>query len=183
MGWKNMKEHYRIAHIVQVTEEGICIGSAYFHNIIVIGLDGTIKKRIHSLNNEDLSRYLREMDADPAMLRKLIQSPDTFTASVIVYTYNGADIIEKQCEMPGWPNVTHDGYIMYDNTFSTDINTVIAWAKNTADCKIIGLTSRIAELEEQINKMELQLINHKNDREKLETAYPSSPSPELTNLQ
>jgi len=37
MGWKNIKEHYRINHYVQVTEQGICIGSPYIHNIIVIG--------------------------------------------------------------------------------------------------------------------------------------------------
>ena len=45
MGWKNIKEHYRIGHAVQVTDAGICIGSPYIHNIIIIGVDGTLKKR------------------------------------------------------------------------------------------------------------------------------------------
>ena len=29
MGWKNIKEHYRIGHTVHVTDKGICIGSPY----------------------------------------------------------------------------------------------------------------------------------------------------------
>lgn len=29
MGFKNLKEHYRIKHIVQVTDAGICIGSPW----------------------------------------------------------------------------------------------------------------------------------------------------------
>jgi len=45
MGWKNVKEHYRIGHSVQVTEQGVCIGSPYVHNLIVVGLDGRFVKR------------------------------------------------------------------------------------------------------------------------------------------
>lgn len=29
MGWKNVKEHYQIGHIVCVTSKGLCIGSPY----------------------------------------------------------------------------------------------------------------------------------------------------------
>ncbi len=48
MGWKNVKDLYGIKHTVQMTEKGICIGSAYVHDLIVIGLDGVLKKRDES---------------------------------------------------------------------------------------------------------------------------------------
>ena len=42
MGWKNVKEHYRIEHQVQVRAGRICIGSPYISEIIVIGADGML---------------------------------------------------------------------------------------------------------------------------------------------
>jgi hypothetical protein len=135
MGWKNIKEHYRIKHIVCVTEKGICIGSGYVHDILVIGADGTVANPHEFGNgNEDLVRYRSEMQADPAKLRQLIETPDTFARSITVFTYDyNGHIIEKQCEELGWPNVTHDGAIMYENTFSADRAQVVEWAKeNTA---------------------------------------------------
>ena len=44
MGWKNVKEHYRIKHIVCTTQDGIAIGSPFIQDIIVIGHDGTMRK-------------------------------------------------------------------------------------------------------------------------------------------
>lgn len=117
MGWKNLKEHYRISHIVQVTKEGICIGSLYIHNLMVIGTNGEILKRNNENRSKELVRYQAEMDADPSKLRELIEAPDSFTGSVVVYTYKNGDIIEKLCEEPGWPNMTHDGDRMYANTY------------------------------------------------------------------
>src|SRR5687768_3761792 len=99
MGWKNIKEHYRIGHSVCVTEQGICIGSPYIHDIIVIGLDGKLKKRYErDGSNEDLERYQQEIEADPALLKKLIDGPDRFTKDVTVYTFSDGEIIEKKCE-------------------------------------------------------------------------------------
>lgn len=131
MGWKKVKGHYRIGHIVQVTEKGICIGSGYIHDIIVVGLDGHIVKGDeHSMRNDELARYQSEMMLDPQKLRELVTAEDEFAVSLPVYTYDGAAIVEKRCEEYGWPNVTHDGAIMYENTFSPDRDRVVEWAKS-----------------------------------------------------
>lgn len=136
MGWKNITEGFQIEHFVRVTSEGICIGSQYIHNIIVIGLDGVVKKRYEGSSNDDLARYQAEMDADPQKLHRLLWLPDTFTESIPVYTYEGGKIIEKFCEELGWPNVTHDGDMMYKNAFSTDKAKVVEWAKQNAKREI-----------------------------------------------
>jgi len=168
MGWKNVKEHYKIGHYVQVTEKGICIGSPYIHDIIVIGLDGTIKKTETTTHNADLIRYQIEMLDDPEKLRQLVQSPDGFSKSIPVYTYDGGEIIEKQCETLGWPNVTHDGLMIYENTFSADKDVVIAWAKTNAELAIKWTLEHIEQKQQELESLQADLSKYRNDLEKLE---------------
>ena len=166
MGWKKLKEHYRIEHIVQVTKKGICIGSPYIHDIIIIGIDGEIKKSYTS-SNEKLMRYQKEFDADPGMLRRMINEPDEFKRSISVFTYDGGEIIEKFCEELGWPNITHDGCLMYENTFSTDKSIVIEWAKRNAESYIKNLEMIIKETEEKLAKQREWLNEEIKNLEKL----------------
>jgi hypothetical protein len=177
MGWKNVKEHYRIGHIVQVTEKGICIGSPYIHDLLVIGLDGAIVKPYTTKGvNEDLERYQKEMDHDMGKLRELVVNHDTFEKSIPVYTYDKGDILEKQCEEPKWPNVTHDGLLMYDNAFSTDKAKVVKWAKENAKLWLETCGARLEEKRAEVLKWERMLADAESDRRKLETDYPTSKS-------
>lgn len=170
MGWKNVKEGYQIGHQVCVAEKGICIGSGYIHDLIVIGLNGVVKKRYDSSSNDDLRRYQQEMDADPEKLKRLVQTPDSFEISITVYTYDGGDIIEKQCEAIGWPNVTHDGDMMYENTYSPDRDVVVQWAKHNADLGIKFAQERIEEAKASLIELEVSLARVKEERAKLELA-------------
>lgn len=171
MGWKSLKEHFRIEHMVQVTEAGICIGSPYIHDIIVVGMDGKILKR-HDGNAGSLGRYQTEIDADPDLARRLIEAEDTFTASIPVYTFAGAKIIEKQCEEPGWPNATHDGLMMYENQFSTDRDRVVVWAKLSAQAGIDWRMNSIAATEAKLADLQQQLSARRADLAALEATYP-----------
>jgi hypothetical protein len=175
MGWKNIKEHYKIGHIVQVTSEGICIGSPYIHNIIVIGLDGELKRRYDDRSNEDLSRYQSEMAADPEKLKRLIDAPDAFSRSVPVYTFDGGEIIKKRCEELKWPNVTHDGEMMYDNTFSADKDMVVQWAKEDAAGWIKLAKKRVEEVDREAVKAKERLATWEANLVKLERDYPGMP--------
>jgi hypothetical protein len=172
MGFKTLKKHYRIGHTVCVTEKGICIGSHYIHDLIVVGLDGKIIKSDDDFSDEDLVRYMAEMKADPAKLREVVQAPDTFEASIPVYTYAGGSIVEKLCDKPGWPNVTHDGALMYGNTFSTDKLKVVKWAKENAEAGIKMAQRRIDEIKTDLAKIESLKKECQADLEKLEADYP-----------
>lgn len=171
MGWKNVKEHYRIGHIVHVTKEGLCIGSPYIHNIIAVGDDGTFKKRFDR-GNVDLDRYQREMEADPAKFRELMAAPDTFAASIPVFTYEGGRIIEKRCEEPGWPNVTHDGELMYENTFSTNKAKVVKLAKRCAESGVVCWTRNIADARARLAECEKELAQANQELAQLRVDYP-----------
>lgn len=157
MGWKNVKEYYRIDHQVEITDEGLCIGSAYVHAIIVISLDGAIVKEDDRTLNEKLMRYQAEMKADPAKLRDLITSPDSFTASIPVYTYRGAEIIEKCCAQLGWPNVTHDGQMMYENTFFAQKEEALDAARRNCEASIMLRRMEISDQHKRMAKSTARL--------------------------
>jgi hypothetical protein len=133
MGYKNIKEHYNIGHIVEVCNEEmyggrcICIGSAYAHDIIVIRIqDAKVVKRYKDgkyddgwSTNEDLARYDKAIKADEqnGILKKLIETPDTFEKFLLVFTAKNGVVIREFCEEYGWPNTTHSGNKMYENTY------------------------------------------------------------------
>ena len=171
MGWKNVKTHYRIEHIVRVSEEGLCIGSPYIPNILVISQNGELLKRYDGWD-EDLTRYQRELEADPQLLRRLIETPDTFGDSTTVYTYEGGEIIEKLCETPGWPNTTHDGELMYDNRFSTDKLKVVQWAKANAKAGVALWREQVVEAEREVQRVKGLLAGDEAALAKLLATYP-----------
>lgn len=157
MGWKAVRDHYRIEHIVQVVpEKGICIGSGYIHDIIVISLDrGEITRVWSDLGRGELGRYVKEMRADPFKLAELVAAEDVFERSIPVFTYQGGEIIEKLCEDVGWPNPTHDGQMQFENTFSTDSGLVRTWAIDSAK-------SRIEFLRQSVKDAEADLADRRN---------------------
>jgi hypothetical protein len=173
MGWKRVKEHYRIQHTVQVTVEGICIGSPYIHNIIVIGADGKVKKKYDpGRSNEDLRRIQDEIDADPSTLRKMVLTADIFGELITVYTYDGGEIIECKCEELGFPNVTTGGAMLYENTFSADKIQVVDWAKRNAFLGVKYASESVVDAEKQLAERRDRLAKNESDLAKLEADYP-----------
>ena len=174
MSWKNVKDHYRIGHSVEMRNGKICIGSPYVSELIIVSPDGTVTwGKLGPSHNDDLARYYDEMTESRAYLRELIAAPDTFTASIPVYTYDGGNIIEKQCEALGWPNCTHDGMMMYENTFSTDKAKIVAIAKRNAACDVKMLKKRIVEEEERMDELRRSLASDEAALAKLNADYPN----------
>lgn len=174
MSWKNVRDHYQVQHTVRVREAGICIGSPYIPDIIIIGLDGVVKKRYKDgATNEDLRRIQDAFDADPGKLKELVLSPDSFDKAITVYTYDGGNILEKKCEELGWPNVTHDGQMMYENTFSDDKAKVVEWAKDCADRRIRDTRESVEEAERRLAECKDRQTKAEADRAKLEKDYPT----------
>lgn len=173
MGWKNIKEKFGIQHHVQVTERGVCIGSGYVSDLVTINMaTGSIEE------SRTFSGFLKEnypalLEASPQELVRLIAEPDTFTAAIPVYTYDESEIIEKRCEVLGWPNVTHDGCMMFANTFSTDKDEVVRWAKTNIACAVEGTHRRVAEVEQELARLRAQLAGYEDEQAKLQASYPA----------
>lgn len=168
MGWRSVKEYYNIEHIVQVRDGIICIGSAYIHDLITISMEGELVKSYRDRSNDDLARYQKEIDSDLETLRRMVVTPDKFEKSITVWTYDGGEILEKQCEDPTWPNVTHDGEMIYENTFSTDRDEVVKWAKKNARCHLDRCVESLTDAEDRMRDRKRLLEEAKQDLEKLE---------------
>ena len=128
MGWKAVRDHYRIGHIVRIEDGRLLIGSPYVRDLVAVEADGTVVPNRVFRDDGELGRYRAEMEADRETLLGLLASVDSFERSVPVWTWRGAEIVEDACEQPGWPNVTHSGALMYDNTFSTDRDETVGRA-------------------------------------------------------
>lgn len=128
MGFKAIKQHYDIKHIVAIYNEEkyggacICIGSGYVHGLIAINIE-TGKVFYSSLvtpgENSEIGQLAARIKADEknGVLRALIDEPDTFARNLPVFTIDRWAVKAELCEEYGWPNTTHNGAIMYENTY------------------------------------------------------------------
>lgn len=149
------------------------IGSPYMSDLIVIDPHGNAAKRYPDKSNDQLHRYQSEMDADPAKLRELLRAPDQFEASIPVYTFDGSDIVERKCEALGWPNVTHDGDLMHDNTYSADKSEVVEWSKRTVECTVQHYRRDIKQTEQDLQALRANLAREEAVAAQLQLRYPS----------
>lgn len=159
MGWKAIKDAYRIGHIVQVRKGNIIIGSPYISELLTVRPDGTVHwpRESGPCSNEDVRRYHREMEAEPARVRELFHQPNTFTAAIPVWTYDGATIRELKAEKLGWPNITHCGELQYDNTHFPERQQAIDAARRNAESSVSVLTDRVNQRIEELTKARAML--------------------------
>lgn len=174
MGWKRLKDHFEITHQIRVTDSGIAIGSGYVPEIVTVNVKTgaiTVSDVLPSFLRE---HYPRLASARPADVLALIAEEDSFSASVKVYTYDGARIVEKLCERPGWPNTTHDGDMMHENRYSTDKATVVEWARNNANIAVEMTRRHIAQQEKDLANLRAELTRYEADQAQIEAAYPTA---------
>lgn len=177
MGWKALKDHFKIEHHVVIEGDKLCIGSDYVHNLAEIQLaTGVMIPRQGAFSDFLTTKYPALAAADPKDILALLEQPDVFEASIQVFTYDGAEILEKHCEALGWPNVTHDGLMQYDNTFSADKAKVIAWAKRSADVRAEMAGSRVADLEKELAAARERLAAQQAVVRQLAEQHPAEPS-------
>lgn len=165
MGYKNVKEHYDIKHIVEVCNEEkyggrcICIGSPYIHDIIVIRIqDAKIVRQYKdgARINEELYRYNEALKEDEqnGVLRKLIETPDTFAEDLPVFTIEKGAVVRDVCEKYGWPNTTHAGTKMYENTYFKTRKEAYAYllSSTSSGVRYCNFKSNIKEAFERIRR-------------------------------
>lgn len=185
MGWKAIRDALDFKGIIQVRDGAILLGTPYVADIIVIRSDATLEfPHKQSLGWPNDGQWLATQDAlERLPLADTMAAPDTFTASIPVYTYDDAEIITKLCETPEWPNVTHDGKLMHDNTYSTDKATVIRWAIENALAGCRWRATAVSDREAALADARVNLGEAEDIAAKLEAEFPNEwhagrPSPE-----
>lgn len=173
MGWKTFKAHFGIEHIVQVVGNDVLIGSPYVSDLIKVSTE-TGELVVNPTFARVLNEYPALRDASPRDILALLAEPDHFEQNLVVYTFDyltGA-ILEKQCEALGYPNVTHDGMLMYENRFSQDERKVARWAIASARSGVEMTCAAITRLESQLADCLGEKARCESSLARLAAAYP-----------
>jgi len=121
MGIFALKRHFKINHIVAKEGDVVLIGSAYVRDLISIFPDGEIvgNRTFLPFKNDNLERYWTDFHADKQKVFDLLAERDQFEFSTLkpVFTYKNGHLSLHFCEEYGFPNVTTDGHLMYENLF------------------------------------------------------------------
>jgi len=153
MGWKNIQQAFEIKrHIVTAYPGGVAIGTASIPNLIQIdGQSGTVMPHeFWPMFAEN--QYPAIQAAGAQELRELISTPDHFDIFIPVYTFEHGKIIQRFCEKPGYPNVTHDGHLMHENLYSTEYDLVLQYAQRIINLEVKCAKSQVEKLEDELGK-------------------------------
>jgi len=168
MGWKSFKYKFGIEHHVQIVSGKLLIGSGYVSSIVSIDLKtGTVSE------NPTFRGFLKEeypqlFKATKEEILQPLSEPDCFAKSSSVFTYDRDQIIEKNAEELGWPNVTHDGVMMYDNLFFATSAEAVAKAKSDNLNELQYSEESLLDHEAKVTRIQNKIVELKEIQKNLE---------------
>ena len=95
-----------------------------------------------------------------------------------MYTTKNGQIIEKACEQLGFPNITHDGELMYSNTHYANKADAIEYARNDLHCRIENYEGSVTDLEATLAEKKEKLAEAKKLLEDFNNTYTGKPDHE-----
>lgn len=173
MGWKTFKQHFKVEHLVTLADGFINIGSGYINDLVRINMSTGAVIHNQTFNNFLRNNYPNILEATPKDILALIHAEDRFSNSIPVYTYNrDGEIVEKLCEETGWPNVTHDGQMMYENSFFSTKEVAAKQCQKEMLSAISSLSASLKDLEEQKRDLQCRFEKYTKSLADLHKLYP-----------
>lgn len=172
MGWKSFKNYFNIEHIVCIKNGKLVIGSDFVSDLVSIDLLTGVIQTNNSFHIFLHKHYPQLLGVDSSEILNLLNKDDTFSDSIKVFTYKDDILLEKYCEKLGWPNITHDGEVMYENTFSTDKLEIIKKIKLNLRLELKYKAIRKAELTTELESIQKEESINLAAIEHLDIQYP-----------
>lgn len=174
MGFKTFKNHFSIEnHIVSVTDGVLYIGSDSVSKLVGFDMQ-TGAVLLNDTFNGFLNQYYPEiLNATNEERLALINAQDVFERSIPVFTSNNGKIIEKACEHLGFPNVTHDGELMYVNSHYANRNDAIKHERKNLHCRIECYEESVQEIEARLAEKKQKLDETQKMLQEFNELYPS----------
>lgn len=155
-------------YIVCQNETNICIGSPYIPELIKINKK-TLKLSCMELNyeNDEPNFIVPELNDIYYKLKKLVDSGqiqeylngnDEIEKKLPVYKEEDGEIIETYTDAYGYPNLTIDGYVMYENEY---FKSKIACKKYAIKCCVSGIDNYNRYIQQKLKEIE-ELTVHIN---------------------
>lgn len=181
MGCKAVKEHFNIAHVVHMRNGNLCIGSSYISELIVLTPDGRVLTGAERALRDtgELGRYVREIQADIPKFCELLAQEDTISAPVPVYIAVDGKVVCKYAEKVGWPYVTLDGELQYNNTHFATEEQAAERGKASAVAAIQNWRRGRAELLLQLLEADAAISGFEQELATLNARYPEVSAPTL----
>lgn len=122
-------------YIVNNNDDYIAVGSPLCHNLISVdkktlkikyALDtfNEGRKSIKHAELEFIWDRLQEL-IDSGEIKNIIEGRDEIENPLPVFTVRDGRLVKSFTDQYGWPNITDDGYIMYENThFKTELEAI-----------------------------------------------------------
>ena len=122
-------------YTVNNNDDYIAVGSPLCHNLISVdkktlkikyALDtfNEGRKSIKHAELEFIWDRLQEL-IDSGEIKNIIEGRDEIENPLPVFTVRDGKLVKSFTDQYGWPNITDDGYIMYENThFKTEIEAI-----------------------------------------------------------
>lgn len=152
MGWKSIKKHYQIDHIIQVDDGEVKIGSGYIPDLLRVTSEGQVIRSSVLGDSPELNRVAEAIEANRNAYISLLEAQDRFDDDLPVWTYEDGEIVQYQCEEYGWPNVTHCGRLMYENLFFDRRDQAVKAAIKNSEAAVSGWSSQIKRTQEDLAK-------------------------------
>ena len=178
MGWKTIKEYYNIPNmIVHKDNNYICIGTDFINDLIRIKHDGTVLTTFgYDFYHDDFlcDLYHKISNNSKEKNKELFDTTDKFEINLVVYTFDSKyEIVEKFCENYEYPNVTHDGCLMYEKLFFKKIEDCVKIMKNKLNTTQNYNVMRLKESNDDMIKFTKEIEVTHSLIQKLNAKYPN----------
>jgi hypothetical protein len=157
MGWKTLKKKFGIDHLIQVEDGHILIGSPYVRDIVTVNMETGNVSESSTFSGFLTKTYPELKEATPKEVLAAIKEEDTFEKSLKVYTYDKTGVVEKLCEEMSYPNVTHDGQMIYENTFFADRKDAVKAAQRNIKAEMLYLKGTVNRMKNEIKNYEKKI--------------------------
>jgi hypothetical protein len=153
MGWKTFKEHFNIEHKVHIDGNKLLIGSDYVQDLAWIDLN-TFEANCNSTFSNFLGEhYSNLLTSSTEAIKELIQREDTFEKSLPIFYYDWENkniVTDDFTEAYGYPNVTHKGDLIHDNTHYKDIKELVNYVMKEINYSISSIKEETDRLRKKI---------------------------------
>jgi hypothetical protein len=155
---------------VHQTSDCICIGSPLCSNLISVNKEtlrvqyalDTFHKGRESIGIDELRFIWDTLHGliENGEIRGIIDGLDTLENPLPVYTFDDGKIISTTTDAYGWPNVTVDGELMYDNTWHKTEGEAIAYGIRDSEAYVSILTEQVERKEQELQQVKDKLFEY-----------------------
>ena len=162
-------------YIIADFGEYMGVGSPYVHDIFCLYKDDLriTKGRYDNSSigtNDELDRILTKLESlvESGEIQDILDGDDEIEDGITVYSVKRGDLVVSTTDEFGWPNVTHDGVLMYENTHFLTAREAIERGMANA---VAGVSLCADGLAMAINGVQERIDILKEERDKLRKLY------------